>query len=131
MYIYLTSAPIIIFIHIKYLKKTLYHFRWSCDTDMYVCPHHSSHFKCFAFYILTTNYYCYLYNNILYLLSVMNKRHSFIRLIQINKELSRCYSYLTKSWHKVINKNSIDNFYFFLKLTILNFGSRRVKRQNP
>ena len=37
-------------------------------------PHHSSHFKCFAFYILTTNYYCYLYNNILYLLLVMNKR---------------------------------------------------------
>ena len=75
-------------------------------------PHHSSHFKCFAFYILTTNYYCSLYNNILYLLLVMNKRHSFIRLIQIKKELSRCYSYLTKSWHKVINKNSIDNFFF-------------------
>ena len=75
-----------------------------------ICYHMDCN-KCFAFYILTTNYYCSLYNNILYLLLVMNKRHSFIRLIQIKKELSRCYSYLTKSWHKVINKNSIDNFF--------------------
>ena len=59
----------------------------------------------------------------------MNKRHSLISLIQIKKELSRCYTYVTKSWHKMNNKTSIDNF--FKKLTILNFGSRRVKRQYP
>ena len=33
------------------------------------------------FCILITNYYCSLYNNILYLLLVMNKRRSLIRLI--------------------------------------------------
>ena len=54
----------------------------------------------------------------------MNKKHSLIK-----KELSRCYTYILKTWHEVIAKNNID--IFLKKLTILNFGSRRVKRQYP
>ena len=67
-------------------------------------------FQMFCIIHLTTNYYCSLYNNVLYLLLVMNKKHSLISLIQIKKRNYQDVIHILQSHGIKYKINSIDNF---------------------